>query len=70
MLRTSGSIESITRLGKGGVRVSSDGNKNGNHDDGSGCNGDFDKKFYPRLQYNSRTTYFDAHNKLINGLIN
>ena len=40
MLKTSGSIESTTRPGKGGVRVSSDG-----VDGGSGCSSDFDMTF-------------------------
>ena len=37
-------------------------------DDGGGCNGDFVRKFY--LLYDSRTTHFNAQDKLINGLIN
>ena len=39
-------------------------------DDGDGRNGDFDRKFHPRLQYGSRTTYLNAQDKPINGLIN
>ena len=39
-------------------------------DDSGGRSGDFDKKFYPRLQYGSRATHLDAQDKLINRLIN
>ena len=49
MLKTSGSTESTTRPGKGGVGVCDDGGENAGHDDGDGCSGDFDRKFYSRL---------------------
>ena len=45
MLKTSGSTESITRPGKGGVGVGGDGGDNGSHDDGGSYSGDFEKKF-------------------------
>ena len=44
MLKTSESTESTTRPGKGGIRVSGDGDDDGGNDSG-GCSGDFDKKF-------------------------
>ena len=59
MLKISESIESITRLGKGGVRVGSDGNENGSHDDDGSRSGDFDRKSYPKLQYNSCATHLN-----------
>ena len=40
MLKTSGSTESTTRPGKGGVGVGGD-----DGDDGGGCSGDSDRKF-------------------------
>ena len=55
MLKTSGSTESTTRPGKGGVGVGGDGG-----DDGGGCSGDSDRKFHPRLQLDSRATHLDA----------
>ena len=45
MLKTSGSTESITRPGKGGVGVGDDGSDNGGHDNGGSHSGDFDRKF-------------------------
>ena len=47
MLKTSRGTESITRPGKGGVGV--DTNGGGDSSDGDGCSGDLDKKFHPRL---------------------
>ena len=69
MLKTSGSTESTTRPEKGGVRVGGDGGENGGYDDVGGCSCDFDRKFHPRLRYNSRTTHLDTPDELINGLI-
>ena len=60
MLKTLESIESKTRPGKGGVGVGGNSGENGGHNDSSSCSGDFDKKFYPRLQYDSRATHLDA----------
>ena len=40
MLKTLGSTESITRLGKDGVGVGVDSGDNGSHDDGGSCNDD------------------------------
>ena len=60
MLKTSGSIESTTRPGKSVVGVGGDGGENAGHDDGGGRSGDFDRKFHPRLQYDSRATYLNA----------
>lgn len=65
MLKISGSIESIIRLGKGGVEVGNDSN-----DDNSNCNSDSDRKFHLRFQLNNCTTHFNTQDKLINGLIN
>ena len=39
-------------------------------DDGGGRSGDFDRKFHPKLQYNSRVIYLNTQDKLIYGLIN
>ena len=43
-----------------------DNGDNSGHDDGGSRSSNFDKKFHPILQYNSRTTHLDAQNKLIN----
>ena len=45
MLKTSGSTESTTRPGKGGVGVSGNGGDNGGHDDGGGRNSNSNRKF-------------------------
>ena len=45
MLKTSGSTESTTRPGKGGVRVGGDAGDKGGHDDGGGQSGDSNRKF-------------------------
>ena len=60
MLKISGSTE-------GGVGVGSDGVGVGN-DNGGSRKSDFDRKFYPL--YDSRTTYLNAQDKLINRLNN
>lgn len=38
-------------------------------DDSGGRNGDFDKKFHLKLQYNNRITHFNTQDELINGFI-
>ena len=46
MLKTSGSTESITRLGKGRVGVGDDGRAERDRiDNGGGCSGGFDMTF-------------------------
>ena len=45
MLKTSGSTESTTRLGKGRVGVGDNGSDDGGHVDGGSRNGDFDVTF-------------------------
>ena len=70
MLKTSGSTESTTRPGKGGVGVGGDGGDNGGHDDGGSRSGDFDRKFHPTLQYDSRATHLDVQDELITSIIN
>ena len=70
ILKTLGSTESTTRPGKGGVGVGGNGSGNGGYDNGGGCSGDFDRKFHPMFQYNSRAIHLSAQDKLMNRLIN
>ena len=59
MLKTSTSTDSST--GATHIVVEYDG-----VDDEGGRSGHFDKKFHPRLQYDSRATHLDAQDELIN----
>ena len=82
MLKTSSTESAEPRMGVVGVgsggknraepvdKHEGDGGDNGSHDDGGSCSNNFDKKFYLMLQYDSRATYLNTQDKLINKFIN